>query len=70
MGIDVLEARRLKADSKYDLYIFDESDELFNNHAAHFEPIGSTFKYNICGLAAVVHGKRAYLMSATTDRYE
>ena len=69
-GIDVLEARRLKADSKYTVYILDEADELLTNHAVYFDQIHKSFSYYICGLAAVTHGKRAYLMSATTDRYE
>ena len=42
-GIDVLEARRLKADSKYTIYILDEADEQLTNHAVHFEQIGKTF---------------------------
>ena len=42
-GIDVLEARRLKADSKFTVYVLDEADELLTNHAVYFEQIGKTF---------------------------
>lgn len=62
-------ARQLHARDKTDVYICDEADKLFKEHAVHIEQGREQFSYSVFGLAAVVRSKKAFYMSATFDTY-
>ena len=68
-GVHVMEACRLKAEADYHTYILDESDELLLNHSVHFVQQAQSLRFGLYGLAAAYHGKRVYLMSATSEPY-
>lgn len=69
-GISVIEADRLPYGAHYEVFICDESDELWKHHSAVFVPVGSALKYRLCGMGAVYNSIKAVMVSATSDKLE
>jgi len=69
-GISVVEADKLAYDAPYEVFICDESDELWKNHSAVFVQVTRTLQYRLCGMGAVYKARKAFMVSATTDQLE